>query len=41
VTRTEQAKDKRIRAFRRWMAEAVQKAVTPRGGGRGVASRRG
>ena len=41
VTRTEQAKDKRIRAFRRWMAEAVQKAVTPRSGGRAAASRRG
>ncbi len=34
VSRTEQAKDKRIRAFRRWMAEAVQKAATPRGGAR-------
>jgi LysR family glycine cleavage system transcriptional activator len=40
VSRSEQAKDKRIRAFRRWMAEAVQKAVTPRGGVRGAAARR-
>ena len=40
VSRTEQAKDKRVRAFRRWMAEAVQKAVTPRSGVRGAAARR-
>jgi LysR family glycine cleavage system transcriptional activator len=31
VSRTEQAKDKRIRAFRRWMLDAVKQAVTPRG----------
>jgi len=29
VSRAEQAKDKRIRAFRRWLAEAVRQAVTP------------
>jgi LysR family glycine cleavage system transcriptional activator len=40
VSRSEQAKDKRIRAFRRWMAEAVQKAVTPRGAPRGASARR-
>jgi LysR family transcriptional regulator, glycine cleavage system transcriptional activator len=31
VSRTEQAKDKRIRAFRRWMLDAVRQAVAPRG----------
>lgn len=39
VSRTEQAKDKRIRAFRRWMAGAVQKAITPRAESRRVARR--
>ena len=36
VSRSEQAKDKRIRAFRRWMGQAVQQAVTPRGGAAGA-----
>lgn len=31
VSRTEQGKDKRIRAFRRWMQDAVRQAVKPRG----------
>lgn len=31
VSRTEQAKDKRIRAFRRWITDAVRQAATPAG----------
>ncbi len=41
VSRAEQAKDKRIRAFRRWIAEAVQQAVTPRAGSGTPAARTG
>jgi LysR family glycine cleavage system transcriptional activator len=33
VSRTEQAKDKRIRAFRRWITDAVRQAGGPAGGG--------
>jgi LysR family glycine cleavage system transcriptional activator len=40
VSRTEQAKDKRIRAFRRWIAEAVRQAATPRGGSGEAKARR-
>lgn len=31
VSRSEQAKDKRIRAFRRWIVDAVRQAATPHG----------
>lgn len=39
VSRAEQAKDKRIRAFRRWIAEAVRRAGRPRTGWEPVAAR--
>lgn len=32
VSRAEQANDKRIRVFRRWVKEAIRKAIRPRGG---------
>ena len=40
VSRAEQAKDKRIRAFRRWIADAIRLAATPRGGSGEAKARR-